>query len=71
MKFEIIYRTYRGACDADVLLNESFWKIRAQSLEIEDELVAAWTEYRRDQWDVPDVVINANDVLTIKPIMEE
>lgn len=71
MKFEIIYRTYRGACDADVLLSESFWKIRAQSLEIEGELVAAWTEYRRDQWDVPDVVINANDVLTIKPIMEE
>lgn len=66
MKFEIIYRTYRDTCDADILL-----KIRAQSLEIEDELVAAWTEYRRDQWDVPDVVINANDVLTIKPIKEE
>lgn len=66
MKFEIIYKTYRDTCGADVLL-----KIRAQSLEIEDGLVAAWTEYRRDQWDVPDVVINANDVLTIKPIKEE
>lgn len=66
MKFEIIYKTYRDTCDTDVLL-----KIGAQSLEIEGELVAAWTEYRRDQWDVPDVVINANDVLTIKPIKEE
>lgn len=63
MKFEIIYKTYRDTCDADIL-----FKIRAQSLEIEGELVAAWTEYRRDQWDVPDVVINANDVLTIKQI---
>lgn len=66
MKFEIIYKTYRDTCGADVLL-----KIGAQSLEIEGGLVAAWTEYRRDQWDVPDVIINANDVLTIKPIKEE
>ncbi len=69
MKYKITYRTYAGSCGDSALLEEFILEIGAQAFKIENGFVTIWT--RHDKKQHFDMIINANDVLTIKPIMEE
>lgn len=68
MKYRIIYRRY-GYPNADSLLEENLERIEAQAFEIKNGFVSIWTKHNETQ--TPNVIINANDVLTIYPIEEE
>lgn len=69
MKYKITYRTYDNPHSDSVLLDEFVSEIGAQAFKIENGFVTIWT--RHDKKQHFDMIINANDVLTIKPIMEE
>lgn len=69
MKYKITYRAYAGSYGDSTLLEEFMLEIGAQAFKIENGFVTIWT--RHDKKQHFDMIINANDVLTIKPIMEE
>ena len=65
MKYRIEYRE----CDVDDDqggLVEFLSAVEARSLEIKNGFVNAWFEFNDTQ--IPNIRINANDVLTIKPL---
>ena len=67
MKFKIIYREYHYTGTDQ--LRENIAVAEARSFEIESGFVGIFTEHNETQ--IPDIAINANDVLTIEPIKEE
>lgn len=69
MKYKITYRAYDTPHGDSVLLDEFVLEIGAQAFKIENGFVTIWT--RHDKKQHFDMIINANDVLTIKPIKEE
>ena len=64
MKYKIRYREYD---EGDFVKGVSV--IEARFFKIENSFVAAWFEDNKTQ--IPNLYINANDVLTIKRIEEE
>lgn len=69
MKYKITYRTYDNPHGDSALLDEFVSEIGAEYFEIKRGFVSIWTG--QNETPTPDIYINANDVLTIKPIMEE
>ena len=69
MKYKITYKAYDNPHGDSALLEEFMLEIGAQAFKIENGFVTIWT--RHDKKQHFDMIINANDVLTIKPIMEE
>lgn len=68
MKYKITCRSYRDWNEYPTLC-EFYLEIEAQFFKIENGFVAFWFEDNESR--IPDIYINANDVLTIEPIMEE
>ncbi|MFJ6909401.1 MAG: hypothetical protein ACIRZM_04140 [Ligilactobacillus ruminis] len=68
MKYKIACRTYRDWNECPTLC-ESYLEIEARFFKIENGFVAAWFEGNESR--IPDIYINANDVLTIEPIKGE
>lgn len=68
MKYKIACRTYRDWNECPTLC-ESYLEIEACYFKIKKGFVAVWFEDNDTQ--IPDIYINANDVLTIEPIKEE
>ena len=64
MKYKIRYREYD---EGDFVKGVSV--IEAQAFTFENRFVGIWTEDNKTQ--IPNLYINANDVLTIKRIEEE
>ena len=67
MKYKIAYRGYHNICEDRP--GEFVGEIKARSFEIESGFVDIWAEQNGSG--IPDIRINANDVLTIEPIKEE
>lgn len=69
MKYKITIRDYLYPGQYHPQLKEARTEIKAWFFEIENGFVSIWTERNKTQ--IPDFYINANDVLTIKPIEGE
>ena len=70
MKYRIKYREYYRPNDQYSLhLPVRSQEIEAEYFKIKNGFVAVWFEDNKTQ--IPNLYINANDVLTIKPIKEE
>lgn len=64
MKYRIECRRY--SCHRNDKLEESLLVFVVQSFKIKKGFVGMWSEYNDTQ--IPDIYINANDVLTIEPL---
>lgn len=64
MKYRIECRRY--SCPSNDKLEESLLVFVVQSFKIKKGFVGMWSEYNDTQ--IPDIYINANDVLTIEPL---
>ncbi len=62
MKYKIRYRKYRNAYKGTI--EESVLAVEARFFKIENGFAAFWFEDNESR--IPDIYINANDVLTIE-----